>query len=187
MFGIERIEAALLPLDEAFAMTAHGRQSAVLVPVRLRADDEASLVFTMRPDHMPRHAGEISFPGGRPEADDAGLLETALREADEELAIPVGDVRVLGALPPISTFVTDFAVYPVVGEVPAALELRPHPGEVEAVLEYPLADLARVHSTQVWENGEQRFETDIFDLDGNVIWGATARILGSLLERMDQR
>ncbi len=184
MFDIDQIEAALLPVDAALSLTAHGREAAVLVPMRRTSGDVVSLVFTRRPEHMPRHAGEISFPGGRPEPSDDGLLDTALRETHEELGIPPDAVRVLGGLPPISTFVTDFAVHPVVGEVPASLPLTPHPGEVDEVLEYGLDELARVRTTQNWEAGAQRFDTDIFELDGNVIWGATARILGSLLERI---
>jgi 8-oxo-dGTP pyrophosphatase MutT (NUDIX family) len=185
VFGIESITAALLPVEQALAIDAAGRASAVLIPVRPRADGTTSLVFTKRPDHMPRHAGEISFPGGRPEPEDDGLLATALREADEELGIEPANVRVLGGLPPISTYVTDFAVHPVVGVVPSEMDLKPHPGEVEAVLEYRLTELARSHATQEWERGEHRFTTDIFDMDGNVIWGATARIIGMLLERID--
>ncbi len=184
MLGIDDIAAVLLSFDEALAQQVRGRESAVLIPVRRQDDGEVTLVFTKRPDHMPRHAGEISFPGGRPEEGDDSLVATALREADEELGINAHDVRLLGALPPISTLLTDFAVYPVVGEVPAGLALRPHPGEVEEVLEYRLSELARVQTTQVWEQGENRFETDIFDVDGNVIWGATARMLGALLERV---
>lgn len=184
MFSVDEIAAALIPLEESFAQEVHGREAAVLIPVRVQADGAVTFIFTKRPEHMPRHAGEISFPGGRPEESDADLLATALREADEEIGIGPDAVRVIGALPPISTYVTDFAVYPVVGTVDAGLELRPHPGEVEAVLEYSLDELARVHTAQVWERGDRRFETDIFDVDGNVIWGATARILGMLLERM---
>lgn len=185
MFGIESIAAALMPVSESLALEAVGSAAAVLVPVRVGEDGSTTLVFTKRPDHMPRHAGEISFPGGRPEDVDDDLVATALREAREEVGIDPDSVRVIGGLPPITTFVSDFAVHPVVGEVPFELALTPHPGEVSAVLEYRLDALAQARASHKWEFGTQSFEADVFDMEGDVIWGATARILGMMLERID--
>lgn len=182
---LDLVQKALMPVDEMLGLSASGSDAAVLVAVR-EIDGEADLrlVFTRRPDHMRRHAGEVSFPGGKPEADDHDLVHTALREAHEELGITPADVEVLGGLPPISTFVTNYAVYPVVGRIAADLPLQPDAGEVAAVLEYGLLDLVGVQQKKRYGRGPLTFESDVFDLDGNVIWGATARILAMLIERI---
>ncbi|MBJ7347133.1 MAG: CoA pyrophosphatase [Thermoleophilaceae bacterium] len=182
---LELVKNALLPVGDMLDLSASGSDAAVLVAIReLDGEADLRLVFTRRPDHMRRHAGEVSFPGGKPEPGDDDLVHTALREAHEELGIDPSDVEVLGGLPPISTFVTNYAVYPVVGRIAADLPLKPHAGEVAAVLEYGLRDLVDVQQKKRYGRGPLTFESDVFDLDGNIIWGATARILATLIDRI---
>ena len=175
---------ALLDPADAIALTTHGENAAVLVPLRLHADDTVHCVFTKRRDDLSKHAGEISFPGGRPEDHDKDLVATALREAHEEIGLLPGDVNLLGALPPISTYVTNFAIYPFVGVVAAELIWTPQQREVESVLEFELGLLASVYERREIVRLGFGFETDAYEIDGHLIWGATARILTTTLDRL---
>ncbi|HEV7918010.1 MAG TPA: CoA pyrophosphatase [Solirubrobacterales bacterium] len=179
------IASRLISAEKAFSLEAMGRDSAVLIPFRPQSDGSLTVVFTKRRDDLPRHAGEISFPGGRADDEDADLLATALRETDEELGIPVSSVTVIGALAPISTFVTDFAVYPFVGLVPADVELVPHEGEVHSVIEVALEKLVEIRERRELVRSGITFTTEAFELDEGLVWGATGRMLGLLLDRID--
>ena len=95
-------------------------------------------VFTRRRTDLRRHAGEISFPGGRRDPEDADLADTALREAEEEIGLPRAQVSLLGELPAVSTFVTNYVIYPFVGLIPTGLHWEASPTEVDTVLELPL-------------------------------------------------
>ncbi|HEV2754421.1 MAG TPA: CoA pyrophosphatase, partial [Actinomycetota bacterium] len=113
------LRGVLLDPHEASALDVHGRtDAAVLVPLFVGDDGEPHLVFTRRRDDLRRHAGEISFPGGRRDEGEA-LVDTALREAHEEVGLPPEAVRLLGALPPTPTFVSNYAIYPFVGVIEA--------------------------------------------------------------------
>jgi 8-oxo-dGTP pyrophosphatase MutT (NUDIX family) len=159
--------------------------AAVLVPLFLAGEQrEPHVVLTRRRADLRRHAGEISFPGGRRDAEDASLTDTALREAEEEIGLMRSQVSLLGELPLTSTFATNYVIHPFVGTIPADLAWRPSAHEVDAVLELPL-DAVRAGRTRT--NIERRgitFETDAYVVDEQVIWGATARILEHLLERL---
>jgi 8-oxo-dGTP pyrophosphatase MutT (NUDIX family) len=159
--------------------------AAVLVPLFLApADGEPHAVLTRRRGDLRRHAGEISFPGGRRDPEDADLRETALREAEEEIGLPRAEVRLLGELPPVSTFATNYVIHPFVGEIPAGLAWRVSEREVDAVLELPLkALLASRTRTRLKRRGIS-FEADAYVIDEHLIWGATARILEQLLEQL---
>src|SRR5215210_5405656 len=104
--------------------------------------DAPGLVFTERRHDLRRHAGEISFPGGRRDEGES-YLDTALREAEEEIGLDRTGVEVIGALPPIGTFVTNYKVHPIVGTIAAGLEFSPNPGEVETVLAFELDELRK--------------------------------------------
>jgi 8-oxo-dGTP pyrophosphatase MutT (NUDIX family) len=159
----------------------------VLVPLFLAADDvEPHAVFTRRRTDLRRHAGEISFPGGRHDPEDADLPDTALREAEEEIGLPRPAVRLLGELPPVSTFVTNYVIHPFVGEIPAGLEWRVSEREVDAVLELPLQALRESKTRTRLERRGISFETDAYIVDDHLIWGATARIVEHLLERAEE-
>lgn len=159
--------------------------AAVLVPLYLDAGEEPHAVFTRRRTDLRRHAGEISFPGGRRDPDDPDLAATALREAEEEIGLPRSRVHLLDELPSVSTFVTGYEIYPYVGLIPADLVWRTSPSEVDAVLELGLAALRAARTRAKIERRGFEFETDAYVLDGQVIWGATARILEHLLARED--
>jgi 8-oxo-dGTP pyrophosphatase MutT (NUDIX family) len=143
------------------------------------------LVLTRRRSDLRRHAGEISFPGGRRDEDDVDLRQTALREAEEEIGLPRDDVNVVAELPRTSTFATGYVIHPFVGLIPSGLAWTPSPQEVESVLELPLDE---IRSSRTRVNLERRgitFETDAYEVEGNVIWGATARIIQLLFEQID--
>jgi 8-oxo-dGTP pyrophosphatase MutT (NUDIX family) len=157
----------------------------VLVPLFLAAG-QPHAVFTRRRADLRRHAGEISFPGGRRDPEDADLKDTALREAQEEIGLPRAEVRMLGELPPTSTFVTNYVIHPFVGEIPAGLAWQVSEREVDAVLELPLHALRESRTRTRMQRRGISFETDAYVLEDHLIWGATARILENLLERLQR-
>jgi 8-oxo-dGTP pyrophosphatase MutT (NUDIX family) len=158
----------------------------VLVPLFLAAGDEPYAVLTRRRADLRRHAGEISFPGGRRDPEDSDLQETALREAEEEIGLARAEVSLRGELPPVSTFVTGYLIHPFVGLIPAGRRWRASPEEVDAVLELPLGALREGRTRTRMERRGISFETDAYIVDENLIWGATARILDSLYEHLDR-
>jgi 8-oxo-dGTP pyrophosphatase MutT (NUDIX family) len=156
----------------------------VLVPLHGEGAEQR-LVLTRRRADLRRHAGEISFPGGRRDDGDADLAETALREAEEEIGLPRAKVEIVGRLPETSTFATGYVIHPFVGLIPSGIPWRPSPQEVETVLELPVR---RIRASRTRIDLERRgisFETDAYELEGNVIWGATARIIQLLFEQID--
>jgi 8-oxo-dGTP pyrophosphatase MutT (NUDIX family) len=159
--------------------------AAVLVPLFLpSAGEPPAVVLTRRRSDLRRHAGEISFPGGRRDAEDADLRETALREAEEEIGLPRELVTPLGELPAISTFATNYLIHPFVGLIPPGQSWRVSPREVDAVLELPLHDVGASRTRTEIERRGFRFEVDAYILDGHLIWGATFRIVEDLLARL---
>ena len=162
--------------------------ASVLIPLVLR--DELTVLLTQRTDHLTNHPGQVSFPGGRAEAHDAGAAETALREAHEEIGLEAAQVEVLGAMPTYTTG-TGFIVTPVVGLVQPDLRLVVDPFEVAAVFEVPLAFLMdpanhRRHAIDV--AGVRREFLSMpwtgHDDDGRpqrwFVWGATAAMVRNL-------
>ncbi len=147
------------------------------------APREPHVVLTRRRADLRRHAGEISFPGGRQDPDDVDLKDTALREAEEEIGLPAAAVTIVGALEPTSTFVTNYAIYPFVGLLTAGQRWRLSEREVESVLETPLRELRASVGTTTLQRRGITFQTPAYLLGEHVIWGATARIVDQLLER----
>jgi 8-oxo-dGTP pyrophosphatase MutT (NUDIX family) len=156
----------------------------VLVPLFLDAEGALHAVFTERRADLRSHAGEISFPGGRRDEQDAHLCETALREAHEEIGLPPDAVELLGALPPTPTFVTNYAIYPFVGMIEPGFAWVVAEAEVGQVLELPLEAVRRGHARRRLVRRGVPFRTDTYEVDGHLIWGATARIVAELLERI---
>lgn len=162
--------------------------AAVLVGIVVR-DGLARVLLTLRTDDLRHHAGQVSFPGGRMEAGDAGAVEAAMREAREEIGLPPSSVEPLGYLDPMLT-ITGFRVVPVVACIDAAFEPRPDPREVAEVFEVALADLVARANMEVRElhlGGRPRrvFEYVGPGAGGRRIWGATALILHNLARRME--
>ena len=184
---VDELAQRLITPEEAGTMTAHGgTEAAVLLPL-YGWPDEPGLIFTERRADLRRHAGEISFPGGRQDPEDADLAATALREAEEEIALDPGAVALAGALPSTSTFVTGYRIQPFVGRVadPGELGLQPNPTEVETVLTYSLRVLRDGYAMRRLIRRGIPIHTPTYEVEGQLIWGATARILGDLLERLD--
>ncbi|HEY7255460.1 MAG TPA: CoA pyrophosphatase [Solirubrobacterales bacterium] len=144
------------------------------------------MVFTERRADLRRHAGEISFPGGRQDPADPDLVGTALREAEEEIALARGDVVLSGALPPTGTFVTGYRIHPFVGRIPdpADLDLEPNPAEVETLLTFSLEILDQGYAMRRLVRRGVPIHTPTYEIEGHLIWGATARILAELLDRL---
>jgi 8-oxo-dGTP pyrophosphatase MutT (NUDIX family) len=168
---------------EAAELEAHGRtEAAVLVPMH-GWPARPGLVFTERRSDLKRHAGEISFPGGRRDEDEE-LLETALREAEEEIGLSRDNVELVGALPPIGTFVTSYKVHPFVGLIGQGMRFEPNPAEVESVLVASLDDLAAGYERRRLVRRGVPIKTDTYLVGDKLIWGATARILAELFSRL---
>ncbi|MGH2949580.1 MAG: NUDIX hydrolase [Solirubrobacteraceae bacterium] len=173
----------LLAPADAEAIDVHGgKDAAVLVPLYEDGDGELHAVFTRRRHDLRRHAGEISFPGGRRDPGEA-LLQTALREAQEEVGLPPETVHVVGALPPTPTFVTNYAIYPFVGVIEEGFAWVVAHAEVDEVLELPLGELRDGYGERRLVRKGIPFRTPTFEARGHTIWGATARILEDLLAR----
>jgi 8-oxo-dGTP pyrophosphatase MutT (NUDIX family) len=176
----------LLEPAEAAELEAHGRtEAAVLVPMH-NWPDRPGLVFTERRSDLKRHAGEISFPGGRRDEGEE-LLETALREAEEEIGLSRDNVQIAGALPPIGTFVTNYKVHPFVGLIEEGMRFEPNPTEVESVLVASLDDLAAGYEKRRLVRRGVPIKTDTYLIGDKLIWGATARILAELFARLDRQ
>jgi len=181
-----RLRAVLLdPLEAAQMEVAGSARAAVLAPLFERGG-ELHAVFTKRRSHLRLHGGQISFPGGRPEQGDEDLVQTALREAYEEIGLDPASVVLVGALAPTPTVVSDIAIYPVVGLIPTPVApWTPAAGEVEAVIEASLPKLAATHRLALIERRDgTRVTTDVYSAGADTIWGATARILTDLLARL---
>lgn len=147
---------------------------------------DPGLIFTERRADLRRHAGEISFPGGRHDEDDADLQTTALREAEEEIGLDRSLVKIGEALPPTRTFVTNYVVHPFVGYVPhpRLLDLEPNPTEVATVLTFSLELLHEGYGMRRLIRRGVPIHTPTYEVKGHLIWGATARILSDLLDRI---
>lgn len=158
------------------------REAAVLVPVVERADSP-HLLFTKRADHLGEHAGQMSFPGGGREPHDADMLETALREANEEIGLRASEATVIGRLDDILT-VTDYSVRPFVAIV-SDREYEPDDGEV-AEIAILSVDALTDPANYDYERRSHPEYGDVlvhyFYVDGYTVWGATARILVQFLE-----
>jgi 8-oxo-dGTP pyrophosphatase MutT (NUDIX family) len=175
----------LLAPAEAEQLDAHGRtDAAVLVPMH-GWPENPGLVFTERKSDLKRHAGEISFPGGRRDVNEE-LLDTALREAEEEIGLARDNVEIVGALPPISTFVTNYKVHPFVGLIEEGMRFEPNPSEVESVLVASLDDLEAGYEKRRLVRRGVPIKTDTFLISDKLIWGATARILGDLFRHLER-
>lgn len=168
-------------------METRGRtDAAVLLPL-FGWPEEPGLIFTERRADLRRHAGEISFPGGRQDEDDADFAATALREAEEEIGLDPAAVELSGALSPTTTFATGYRIHSFVGLIPdpAELDLEPNPAEVETVLAYSLEKLRRGYAMRRLIRRGVAIHTPTYEVEGQMIWGATARILADLLDRLD--
>jgi len=161
------------------------RRAAVLVPV-MSADSGARIVYTLRTDGLPDHAGQVSFPGGSIDPDDDSPLVTALREAEEEINLSPDLVEVMGELEELYIPPSNFLVSPFVGLLRDGADLVLAPEEVEAIFSVSLQELMSPGSLRkvVWEREGRPHEVPLFAVGGHEIWGATASITAGLLARL---
>lgn len=156
--------------------------AAVLVPVTDRA--HPGVILTQRPESMRRHAGQVAFPGGRIDPGE-NAVAAALREAEEEIALPRSHVTVIGEADRYRT-VTGFLVTPVIAVVPPDLDYRANPAEVAAVFEVPLDFLLdganHVEAAVEWQGRERRYFEIMWE--DRRIWGATAAMIVNLARRL---
>lgn len=163
------------------------RPAGVLVPVLAR-DDAARLFLTKRSSALKHHPGQIAFPGGKQDDNDADVTSAALREAHEEIGLVPENVEVLGLLPAHET-VTGFYVTPVIALVREPFTPLPEPGEVEEVFDVPLNHVLSPDNFSVqsrrWRGSRRHYYTVPFG--PYYIWGATARILRSMADALENR
>lgn len=160
------------------------RSAGVLVALRM-VGDRPHVILTKRSSALRHHPGQIAFPGGKVDPGDADATDAALREATEEIGLPRDAVEVLGALPVHET-VTGFTITPVLARIVADFDPVPEPGEVDEVFAVPLAHLADpgnyVVQSRRWRGKRRHYYT--VPWGPYYIWGATARILRGLADRM---
>jgi len=160
--------------------------AAVLVAVTDRA--RPGVILTQRPETMRKHAGQVAFPGGRVDPDDADLVAAALREAHEEVALPSSLVDIVGLTDSYQT-ITGYRVTPVLGVIPADIPLLANADEVAAIFEAPLdflLDPANHNTNTLDYNGRTRTYYELF-WEGRRIWGATAAMIVNLSKRLEWR
>ena len=172
--------AAALDADPTPTPGAGDRLAAVLVPIVLEPDP--ALVFTVRGAALSRHAGEISFPGGLQDPGET-LAATALREAHEEIGLDPRMPRLLGALPPVHTFVSGILVTPFVGTLDRAPTFTVSEAEIDEVLTFGIRRLAEVERDVTYDRPDGgAWRGFVYELDGHTVWGATGSMLHTLLE-----
>jgi 8-oxo-dGTP pyrophosphatase MutT (NUDIX family) len=178
-----RDRLAVLPPPRASELhTPSSRAAAVLVAL-FDEHGEAHVVLTKRPETMPSHRGEIAFPGGKRDPGDVSLVAAALREADEEIGLAPAAVEVAGELDSLSTVASQFTIAPIIGLLAAPPVLRPDPREVEAAFAVPISELLdpAAYREELWDLWGSWRPMAFFDLTGETVWGATARILAGFL------
>ncbi len=179
-----QLRRVLLSAEEATQLDVRGRtDAAVLVPLYVQ-DGALHAVFTKRREDLRRHPGEISFPGGRRDEGEPDLVATALREAEEEIGLPPDSVEILGALQPTPTIATGYAVYPFVGMIEPGRTWTLSAREVAQVIEFSLSELLAGYARRRLIRRGLPIRTDTYVVGDHLIWGATARILADLFDRI---
>ena len=160
------------------------KHAGVLIPL-LVENGELKILFTKRTDVVEHHKGQISFPGGSVDEEDASIEETALREAHEEIGLRREDVEILGRTDDTLTLVSSFIIYPFVGLIPYPYDFIINTAEVERLIIAPLEAFGQGKSGTrgygfEFEGGV--YDTPTYPYDGEVIWGATARIIENFMD-----
>jgi 8-oxo-dGTP pyrophosphatase MutT (NUDIX family) len=177
------LSAALAAQQTTTHMEWIARPSAVLIPLFER-DGEWHVVLTQRTNTVSSHKGQVAFPGGRVDPEDRDAIDTALREAEEEIGLRRADVRVLGVLDDLLT-VSQWRITPVVGQIPAGYAFVPSTNELSNIFDVPLAFFADPANLRIEQRTDALqgppIEVYHFDYGAYDIWGATARILRNLM------
>jgi len=162
------------------------RLAAILVPLIWR-DSDWQILMTKRAAHLSHHAGQISFPGGALDASDEGLIDTALREAHEEISLAPPSVRVMGSLLPVRS-PAGFIVQPIVGMIGGDIfnDLRPDPAEVDSIFTLPLAHIGQPDNFSLVPRQTQGRDNSYWVVSHpeHYIWGLSARVLNDLRQRL---
>lgn len=180
----EALRAALAEHPRSDMAALPGRtnhlQSGVLVPISWEQASDPIVIATVRADHLRAHAGEVCFPGGRPEAEDDSLEATALREAHEELGIV--DAEILGSLSSIPLYTSDYRLFPFAACM-RSHDLVINPGEVASVLQFSVREILARPSIEAlaWDHDGMSGLSPIFRKDEHVMYGATAHVFHELL------
>ncbi len=174
----------IFPLKEIKkSKTGKYRIAAVILPLISR-DNRWHIIFTKRTETVDHHKGEFSFPGGLVEKRDKSEMDAALREIEEEMGIKKEDIEIIGLLPTELTAVSYFLIYPFVGVINPSVTFKINHDEIDRILEIPLDMLLSMKNVreQLFEDRGNRFKVYFYDYKGDVIWGATARILKQFLD-----
>jgi len=162
------------------------RLAAILVPLIWR-DSDWQILMTKRAAHLSHHAGQISFPGGALDASDEGLIDTALREAHEEISLAPPSVRVMGSLLPVRS-PAGFIVQPIVGMIGGDIfnDLRPDPAEVDSIFTLPLAHIGQPDNFSLVPRQTEGRDNSYWVVSHpeHYIWGLSARVLNDLRQRL---
>ena len=178
----QRLKEALSRREKRHITDARWVQSAVLIPV-YQKEGQYHILFTQRTHNVKDHKGQISFPGGAYEEQDGTLLNTALREAAEEIGLTTSHVEVLGELDDIPTIASGYVISPFVGVIPCPYHFKVDKFETEEIIEVPipaLLDKGCLRHDREFFEGEE-VDTYFYHYRGKIIWGATARILNQFL------
>ncbi len=164
------------------------KEAAVLIPI-FGKDEKIYVLFTKRSNHVEHHKGQISFPGGGVEETDPSIECTALREAYEEIGLKKEDVKILGRLDDTITFASGYIVHPIVGLIPYPYDFRINKKEVENILIVPLDLFLKkgAGKFRAISNDGKIYNSFSYEYNGNIIWGATARIIQNLIEAISGR
>lgn len=181
MHGFDHIGELLQGFPRRTVAQRNLRPAAVLLPVYLR-QGSPHILFTRRTDHLEHHAGEIAFPGGRRDPEDFDLVQTALRETQEEMGIAPGDVRVLGRLDDFVS-IHGYHVVPYVGTFSYPYPFTVNAEEIAEVIEVPVAALRdpSIYREEDWTHRGRVFPVCFYRFGRHEIWGLTAEILRQFL------
>jgi 8-oxo-dGTP pyrophosphatase MutT (NUDIX family) len=179
---VRRALAAAPPPRPSVLEGTGTRPSAVLAPLYPEGD-EVMVVLTRRSQTLRSHRGEVSFPGGGVEPGDASLVATALREAREEIRLEPASVEIIGELDHLQTVTSRSYIVPFVGQLEGRPDLVAAPAEVESILHVALSELLDdgVYHEERWGLAPLEHPVHFFELDGDIVWGATAAMLRGLL------
>jgi 8-oxo-dGTP pyrophosphatase MutT (NUDIX family) len=173
------------PMRPPFVMPT--KDAAVLLPLYVGQVGELRMLLTRRSGRLKSHSGEVAFPGGRLDEGESAV-DAALREAEEEVALPRTEVRIIGSLEPLTTVVSSSRITPFVGIVDEMLLLRealqPSPHEVDRIFDVALHELVHpdCYHEEIWDFPDGTFPVWFFNVEDDTIWGATSRMIRRLLD-----
>ncbi len=162
------------------------KSAAVLIPLFYK-EGHIHILFTQRSEQVIHHKGQICFPGGRYQSSDVTLLQTALRETEEEIGLTAKDVEVLGELDDSSTITSRYIISPFVALIPYPYSFKPNHNEIKQIFSIPISELTNeIHIQQLYPNSDKQCPFSYYyHYKEHIIWGVTARILNQLIELLE--